>query len=99
MPVARLDKDEWIINGRSSNRYNRELAAINAGTFPKLPGYTNGGREYTFGSTSRTAGAGAAVNNYNYNIEAAPGLAHEYAKQMADQAVKRSQDMNAAYGI
>ena len=49
-PVARLDKDEWIINGRSSNRYNRELAAINAGTFPKLPGYADGarhGREYS----------------------------------------------------
>lgn len=50
MPIARLDKDEWIINGHSSNRYNRELAAINAGTFPKLPGYANGdrvGREYS----------------------------------------------------
>ncbi|MFE4229124.1 phage tail tape measure protein [Arthrobacter sp. NPDC056886] len=43
MPMARVDKDEWIINGRSSNRYNRELAAINAGTFPKLPGFATGG--------------------------------------------------------
>lgn len=50
MPVARLDAREWIINGNSSDRYNRELAAINAGTFPKLPGYANGmraGREYS----------------------------------------------------
>ncbi|MDQ0679088.1 TP901 family phage tail tape measure protein [Arthrobacter pascens] len=44
VPLARVDKDEWIINGPSSNRYNRELAAINAGTFPKLPGYVGGGR-------------------------------------------------------
>jgi TP901 family phage tail tape measure protein len=50
VPLARVDKDEWIINGPSSNKYNRELAAINAGTFPKLPGYANGsraGREYS----------------------------------------------------
>jgi len=43
VPVARLDANEWIVNGRSSDRYSRELAAINAGTFPKLPGYSSGG--------------------------------------------------------
>lgn len=42
-PVARLDHGEWIINRRSSARYDKELAAINAGTFPKLPGYADGG--------------------------------------------------------
>ncbi|MDQ5862503.1 MAG: hypothetical protein M3536_09605, partial [Actinomycetota bacterium] len=42
IPRARLDANEWIINGYSSERYNRELAAINAGTFPKMPGYANG---------------------------------------------------------
>ncbi|MCA4132969.1 phage tail tape measure protein [Arthrobacter sp. M4] len=35
---------EWIINESSSRRYDRELAAINAGQFPKLPGYAVGGR-------------------------------------------------------
>lgn len=44
IPAARLDAGEWIINGRSSEKYNRELAQINAGTFPKLPGYAEGGR-------------------------------------------------------
>ena len=44
VPAARLDAGEWIINGRSSEKYNRELAAINAGVFPKLPGYAEGGR-------------------------------------------------------
>ena len=44
IPAARLDAGEWIINGRSSEKYNRELAAINAGVFPKLPGYADGGR-------------------------------------------------------
>lgn len=33
-PVG-LQGQEWIINGKSSNDYDRELAAINAGTFPK----------------------------------------------------------------
>ncbi|ORI13425.1 hypothetical protein BJI47_22540 [Rhodococcus sp. 1168] len=43
-PIARVDAGEWVINGRSSDRYDRELAAINAGTFPKLAGYEEGGR-------------------------------------------------------
>jgi TP901 family phage tail tape measure protein len=47
VPLARVDAGEWIINRRSSDRYNRELAAINAGTFQKMPGYANGGREFS----------------------------------------------------
>ncbi|MCF1712996.1 phage tail tape measure protein [Corynebacterium argentoratense] len=43
MPVARLDAGEWVINGDSSQKYARELAMINAGTFPKLPGFADGG--------------------------------------------------------
>lgn len=46
-PVARVDAGEWIINRRSSDRYNRTLAAINAGTFPTLPGYAAGGQVAT----------------------------------------------------
>ncbi|RYE43646.1 MAG: hypothetical protein EOP24_27355 [Hyphomicrobiales bacterium] len=48
MPLARVDAGEWVINGRSSQEYDRELAAINAGTFPKLPGYQDGGRLLDF---------------------------------------------------
>lgn len=44
MPLARVDAGEWIINRRSSDRYSKELAAINAGVFPKLPGYADGGK-------------------------------------------------------
>jgi hypothetical protein len=55
VPLARVDAGEWIINGRSSSTYNRELAAINAGTFPKLPGYANGGREYSAQSAASRA--------------------------------------------
>lgn len=43
MPLARVDAGEWIINRKSSERYSRELAAINAGVFPKLPGFATGG--------------------------------------------------------
>ena len=42
-PLA-VQSEEWIINGRSSKKYDRELAAINAGTFPKMPGFAEGGR-------------------------------------------------------
>lgn len=38
-PLA-VQSGEWIINGRSSQRYDRELAAINAGTFPKYKEYS-----------------------------------------------------------
>ncbi|OZE92118.1 hypothetical protein CH302_23685 [Rhodococcus sp. 15-2388-1-1a] len=42
--VARVNRGEWVVNERSSEKYDREIAAINAGTFPKLPGYETGGR-------------------------------------------------------
>ncbi|MDK7179966.1 phage tail tape measure protein [Corynebacterium riegelii] len=42
-PLARLDAGEWVINRASSDKYDAELAAINRGTFPKLPGFANGG--------------------------------------------------------
>lgn len=44
MPIARVNRGEWVVNEKSSDRYDRELAAINAGTFPKLEGYVDGGR-------------------------------------------------------
>ncbi|WP_411742647.1 tape measure protein [Rhodococcus sp. IEGM 1366] len=43
IPTARVNRGEWVINDRSSEKYDRELASINAGTFPKLPGYVAGG--------------------------------------------------------
>lgn len=35
-----LQGQEWVINGRSSDEYDSELAAINAGTFPKYKEYS-----------------------------------------------------------
>ncbi|WP_313678464.1 tape measure protein [Corynebacterium stationis] len=46
VPAARLDAGEWVINGRSSEKYDKELREINRGTFPKLPGYADGGRAH-----------------------------------------------------
>ncbi|MGV9744587.1 phage tail tape measure protein [Rhodococcus zopfii] len=43
-PIARVNAGEWVINDRNSEKYDRELAMINAGTFPKLPGFETGGR-------------------------------------------------------
>lgn len=42
-PLA-VQSEEWIINTRSSREYDRELAAINAGTFPKMTEFAGGGR-------------------------------------------------------
>lgn len=99
VPMARVDAGEWIINRGSSDRYNRELAAINAGTFPKLPGYASGGREYSArGSSSYTGSGGGDVHNH-YHIDAKPGLAHEYARSIARETADRARDLNAAYGI
>lgn len=58
-PSAMLDAGEWVINGASSEEYNRELAEINAGIFPKLPGYAEGAR-HAKKSDVATATAGAA---------------------------------------
>lgn len=42
--IAKVDGSEWVINSRSSDKYDRELSMINAGVFPKLPGFETGGR-------------------------------------------------------
>lgn len=52
MPIARVDAGEWVVNGESSDRYNRTLAAINANNpraimaslARELPAYADGGR-------------------------------------------------------
>lgn len=61
VPLARVDAGEWIVNRGSSGRYNRELAAINAGTFPKLPGYADGGRAYAAQAFASRAGGSSGV--------------------------------------
>lgn len=49
-PIARLDKNEWVINGRSSEKYNPLLNAINRddpsrikAALSTIPGLVNGG--------------------------------------------------------
>jgi hypothetical protein len=100
VPLARVDAGEWIIKRDSSQRYNRELAAINAGTFPKLPGYANGGREYSAQQLgySPAGVAGGGGNHYHTHIDAAPGTAYEYAKSVAREAETRRRDLDKAYG-
>ncbi|WP_238558918.1 phage tail tape measure protein [Rhodococcus rhodnii] len=43
-PIAKVNGKEWVINADASQEYDRELAMINAGIFPKLPGFETGGR-------------------------------------------------------
>lgn len=52
MPIARVNKGEWVVNNDSSDSYNRTLAAINennpqailASLAQELPAYADGGR-------------------------------------------------------
>lgn len=62
-PNARLDAGEWIINGVMSERYNAELAAINAGTFPKLPGFAAGGGFDLMSALQNGAGQAASFGS------------------------------------
>lgn len=42
IPTARVDAGEWVINRESSEKYDRILRQINAGTY-NVPGYAAGG--------------------------------------------------------
>lgn len=84
---------EWIINGDSSKEYDRELAAINAGTFPKMPGYANGarvGREFSaqsLGYAPYSAGTpagrgGMHVDQLNITQQSDPvATFHEFSRR------------------
>lgn len=63
VPSARLDTGEWVINGGMSERYNAELAAINAGTFPKLPGFAAGGGFDLMSALQNGAGQAASFGS------------------------------------
>ncbi|MDH6679242.1 TP901 family phage tail tape measure protein [Rhodococcus sp. LBL1] len=69
-PIAMVNGREWVINDKMSDKYDRELAMINAGTFPKLPGFENGGR-----IAAQRAHAGLARENgkpYGYSEVGSP---------------------------
>ncbi|NKS17306.1 phage tail tape measure protein [Rhodococcus hoagii] len=93
VPIAKVNGDEWVINDEMSEEYDRELAMINAGTFPKLPGFENGGR-----IAAQRAHAGLAAENgkpYGYGQVGNPswdcssysGLAYALLKGL-DTAVR-----------
>lgn len=82
-PIVRVDDREWVINRGSSDRYDRELAMINAGTFPKLPGFADGGRPGGAAAFPSVASA-AAVSTAQLQapvVQVAPSLTIE-VKQM-----------------
>ncbi|WP_104086569.1 tape measure protein [Arthrobacter sp. GMC3] len=57
IPTSWVDKGEWIINGRSSEKYDRELAAINAGTFPQ------GGLNMSFAAPIRMPSGSSGIDS------------------------------------
>jgi len=91
LPTARVDAGEWVINRRSSDKYHGVLAAINAGTYKA---FAAGGR---VGGVTQSGGAGTVIHNH-YHIDAKPGLAYQYAKDIANQTARKTQDMQKAYG-
>ena len=82
-----LQGQEWVINGRSSDAYNKELAAINAGTFPKYREYAArelGHTPYMAQRSTRTGG-GMQVETLNINGQRDPvATFHEFSRR-ADQ--------------
>lgn len=82
---------EWIINEGSSRNYDRELAAINAGTFPKMPGYALGGRAREFSAQQlgyapyRSEGSpsrGATFGDVHISQQSDPvATFHEFARR------------------
>jgi hypothetical protein len=94
-----LQGQEWIVNGRSSNEYDRELAAINAGTFPKMPGYASGGgmgREYSaqalgyapYSAAPATGSAGPTFGDVVITQQSDPiATWHEFARRAHNLSV------------
>ena len=97
-PLA-VQSEEWIINGRSSKKYDSELAAINAGTFPKMPGYASGGgmgREYSaqalgyapYSAAPATGGAGPTFGDVVITQQSDPVATwHEFARRAHNLSV------------
>lgn len=89
-PIARLDKDEWVINGKSSKKWNRLLAAINNDD-PKLKmlqGFRDGGMmgnmRAQIGKVSSATQVVSAQLNLEANaaqIEAAAGMLGELSSE------------------
>ncbi|MFD6512448.1 tape measure protein [Rhodococcus sp. NPDC060176] len=64
VPTSWVDKGEWIINGRSSEKYNGLLAAINRDDprLKNLPAYAEGGRN----GITNALSAGKSVEGNTY---------------------------------
>jgi len=95
VPLARVDAGEWIINGRSSSNYSRELAAINAGTFPKLPGYADGGRAYM----AQGSAAGAAGGGVTFDFSGAQFTALDPVQLRRDVVDEVTYKINSKSGV
>lgn len=90
---------EWIINEGSSRNYDRELAAINAGVFPKLPGFASGGRagrEYSaralgyapYSAAPASAGGGPSFGDVIITQQSDPvSTWHEFARRAHNLSV------------
>lgn len=87
---------EWIINEDSSRDYDRELAAINAGTFPKMPGYVDGGRLFSAQSFARSAAGPVNVEAPAVTVMIGNELLDSRMYRVASSAISTA-DSNTRY--
>jgi len=74
-----LQGQEWIINGANSDKYNSELAMINAGTFPKFKEYSASQAGYYPPAAAAPAGPSVSLE-LNVHGTTAP-------REVADEAM------------
>jgi len=73
LPSVKLNGGEWIVNATSSAKYNGEIGAMNAGTFPRIPGYADGGIINSVGGLSSILGASAGATSGGTNFSGDSG--------------------------
>lgn len=84
---------EMIINETATKANMPLLQAINSGSYNAPSKSVAGG----YGA-AQSMGAGAVTNIQNINVDAAPGVAYQYAQDVAIKTAARTRDYQRAYG-
>lgn len=85
-PIARLDRDEWVVNGKSSKKHNRLIAAINRDDprLKYLPKFAEGGQMGNVRAQVGQVQSAVNVVTSQLNLEVNAGQVEAAAKMMAD---------------
>ena len=99
----KVQSGEFIVNGEATRANLPLLKSINDGSYQAPSKSLAGGYA---ASMSRAAYAGSVgggsaspvISEYHTHVDAAPGVAYLYAKDVATQAAARARDYQRAYG-